>query len=234
MNRLLLFDIDGTILNMKMGVSKKIFIDTFFDIYGTAITLDKMPRFSGNTDLQILNQMADAIGFERSFIANKIEDFWNLKLERFKQYCTNEYISLIPGIKNLLADLNKNKDYELYLVTGNSRKNAYQKLSAYELGIYFKDGAFGCENSDRNLLPPLAVNRANLSLKKEIFNSENTIIIGDTDSDVLAAKSNKMKIMAIADYSNFPYFQSKKVDSVISDFLDIDLFYNEIERMFYQ
>jgi beta-phosphoglucomutase-like phosphatase (HAD superfamily) len=130
MKKLLLFDIDGTILNMQMGVSKKIFIDTFFDIYGQTLTMEQMPHFSGNTDLQILNQMADAKGLDRGIVAQKIEDFWDLKLERFKQYCTTEFIQLIPGVEKLLESLGENDEYELSLVTGNSIKNAFQKLSS--------------------------------------------------------------------------------------------------------
>jgi len=231
MKRLLLFDIDGTILNMKMGVSKNIFIDTFFDIYGQSISIEQMPRFSGNTDLQILNQMADAIGFDRELISQKVEDFWNLKLERFKQYCTAEYIELIPGVDKLLESLKSNDEYELSLVTGNSIKNAFQKLSSYQLDRYFTDGAFGNDNSDRNLLPPIALDRVNHRVGDSIYSNNNTVIIGDTNSDLLAAKTNNMKAMIIAKLEEYPLFQEQKADSLLTDFLDIDYYYKEMDRI---
>lgn len=231
MKKLLLFDIDGTILNMKMGVSKNIFIDTFFDIYGQTIYLDQMPRFSGNTDLQILNQMADAIGYDRKYITPKLDDFWNLKLERFKQYCTSEYIDLIPGVDNLLETLKSSKEYELSLVTGNSVKNAFQKLSSYKLDRYFIDGAFGNDNSDRNLLPPIALSRVNNRIGNSLYFSSNTVIIGDTQSDLVAAKYNNMKVMIIAKAEDFPAFQDQKADSLMSDFSDLNQFYNEMDRI---
>jgi len=234
MKKLLLFDIDGTILNMKMGVSKNIFIDTFFDIYGQSISLDQMPRFSGNTDLQILNQMADAIGYDRNYITPKLDDFWNLKLLRFKQYCTSEYIELIPGVDTLLESLNSNKEYELSLVTGNSIKNAFQKLSSYKLDRYFTDGAFGNDNSNRNLLPPIALDRVNNRVGNAIYRSENTIIIGDTNSDLLAAKTNDMKAMIIAKEEDHDTFREQKADSLMSDFSDLDQFYNEMNRIYSQ
>lgn len=232
MKKLLLFDIDGTILNMQMGVSKNIFIDTFFDIYEQSISMEQMPHFSGNTDLQILNQMADAVGLDRELVAQKVEDFWNLKLDRFKQYCTAEYIQLIPGVEQLLKSLKSNEEYELSLVTGNSIKNAFQKLSSYHLDSYFTDGAFGNDNSDRNQLPPLAVNRVNHRVGNLLYTSQNTIIIGDTNSDLLAAKTNNMKAMIIAKIENYPIFQDQKADSLLTDFLDIDHFYNEMERIY--
>lgn len=231
MKRLLLFDIDGTILNMKMGVSKNIFIDTFFDIYGQSISIEQMPRFSGNTDLQILNQMADAIGFDRELVSQKVEDFWNLKLDRFKQYCTAEYIELIPGVDKLLESLKSNDEYELSLVTGNSIKNAFQKLSSYQLDRYFTDGAFGNDNSDRNLLPPIALDRVNHRVGDSIYSNINTVIIGDTNSDLLAAKTNNMKAMIIAKLEEYPLFQEQKADSLLIDFLDIDYFYKEMDRI---
>ncbi len=232
MKKLLLFDIDGTILNMKMGVSKNIFIDTFFDVYGQSISMEQMPRFSGNTDLQILNQMADALGLNRDIITEKVEDFWNLKLERFKQYCTEEYVHLIPGVDKLLESLKSNDEYELSLVTGNSIKNAFQKLSSYQLDRYFTDGAFGNDNSDRNLLPPIALERVNLRVGDTIFSQNNTIIIGDTNSDLLAAKTNKMKVMIIAKTEDYPTFQEQEADSLMSDFSDLDRFYNEMYRIY--
>lgn len=231
MKKLLLFDIDGTILNMKMGVSKNIFINTFFDIYGHKITLDNMPRFSGNTDLQILNQMADALVIDRAILADKVEQFWDLKLERFKQYCTVEYIQLIPGVEQLLESLKNNDEYELSLVTGNSIKNAFQKLSSHNLDSYFSDGAFGNDHSDRNLLPPIALDRVNIRVGDRLYSSQNTIIIGDTDSDILAAKTNNMKVITIAKSEDFSKFQEQKTDSIMTDFLDLDYFYNEMERI---
>lgn len=231
MKKLLLFDIDGTILNMKMGVSKNIFIDTFFDVYGHTLTLEQMPRFSGNTDLQILNQMADALGLDRAIITEKVDHFWDLKLERFKQYCTSEYINLIPGVDTLLESLNSNDDFELSLVTGNSKKNAFQKLSSHQLDRFFSDGAFGCDNSNRNLLPPLAVDRVNMRVSNSLFSSENTVVIGDTDSDILAAKTNNMKVMTIAKTEDFEKFRAQKSDSIMTDFSNIDYFYNEMDRI---
>lgn len=231
MKKLLLFDIDGTILNMKMGLSKNIFIDTFFDIYGFSISIEQMPRFSGNTDLQILNQMADTVGLDKELIPKLINDFWDLKLERFKEYCTKEYIDLVPGVEELLHNLSQNDEYHIALVTGNSQKNAYQKLSSYGLDKYFSDGAFGCENPDRNTLPLMAINRVNKRIKKEVYSNCNTCIIGDTLSDVLAAKTNNLKVVIIANKSDHLLFSQNQTDSIMTDFLDTDYFFNEMDRI---
>ncbi|MER3329498.1 MAG: HAD hydrolase-like protein, partial [Candidatus Kapaibacterium sp.] len=162
----------------------------------------------------------------------KVEDFWNLKLERFKQYCTTEFIELIPGVDNLLESLKSNDEFELSLVTGNSVKNAFQKLSSYKLDRYFTDGAFGNDNSNRNLLPPIALDRVNNRVGNAIYRSENTIIIGDTNSDILAAKTNDMKAMIIAKEEDHDTFREQKADSLMSDFSDLDRFYNEMDRIY--
>lgn len=231
MKKLLLFDIDGTILNMKKGVSKNIFIDTFFDVYNQKITLDQMPVFSGNTDLQILQQMAQAIGFDGNLIAPKIDQFWELKLERFKQYCTPDYIELIPGVSELITELKSSADYEIALLTGNSKLNAKQKLSSYELDRYFDCGAFGCDSPVRSDLPPLAIDRVNHFVNQDLYNFNNSIIIGDTLADIKAAKDNGMNVMIVCEKDNFDFFESNNSDSLLSDFTNIDYFYSEIERI---
>lgn len=231
MKKLLLFDIDGTILNMKKGVSKNIFIDTFFDVYNQKITLDQMPVFSGNTDLQILQQMAQAIGFDGNLIAPKIDQFWELKLERFKHYCTPDYIELIPGVLELITELKSSTDYEIALLTGNSKLNAKQKLSSYELDRYFDCGAFGCDSPVRSDLPPLAIDRVNHFVNQDLYSFNNSIIIGDTLADIKAAKDNGMNVMIVSEKDNFDFFESNNSDSLLSDFTNIDYFYSEIERI---
>lgn len=231
MKKLLLFDIDGTILNMKKGVSKNIFIDTFFDVYNQKITLDQMPVFSGNTDLQILQQMAQAIGFDGNLIAPKIDQFWELKLERFKQYCTPDYIDLIPGVSELITELKSSSEYEIALLTGNSKLNAKQKLSSYELDRYFDCGAFGCDSPIRSDLPPLAIDRVNHFVNQDLYSFNNSIIIGDTLADIKAAKDNGMNVMIVSKRDNFDFFESNDSDSLLSDFTNIDYFYSEIERI---
>lgn len=231
MKKLLLFDIDGTILNMKKGVSKNIFIDTFFDVYNQKITLDQMPVFSGNTDLQILQQMAQAVGFDGNLIAPKIDQFWELKLERFKQYCTPDYIDLIPGVSELITELKSSADYEIALLTGNSKLNAKQKLSSYELDRYFDCGAFGCDSPVRSDLPPLAIDRVNHFVNQDLYSFNNSIIIGDTLADIKAAKDNGMNVMIVSEKDNFDFFESNNSDSLLSDFTNIDYFYSEIERI---
>jgi phosphoglycolate phosphatase-like HAD superfamily hydrolase len=231
MKKLLLFDIDGTILNMKKGVSKNIFIDTFFDVYNQKITLEQMPVFSGNTDLQILQQMAQAIGFDGNMVAPKLEQFWQLKLERFKHYCTPDYIQLIPGVSDLITELKSNNDYEIALLTGNSKLNARQKLSSYELDRYFDCGAFGCDSPVRSDLPPLAIDRVNHFVNQNLYSFNNSIIIGDTLADIKAAKDNNMNVMIVSDTKDFELFKSNNSDSLVNDFTDIDYFYSEIDRI---
>lgn len=231
MKKLLLFDIDGTILNMRKGVSKNIFIDTFFDIYDKKLAIEQMPVFSGNTDLQILQSMAEAVGLDGKLIAPKLDDFWQLKLTRFKEYCTPDYIDLIPGVDLLISDLKKGNEYEIALLTGNSELNAKQKLSSHKLDSYFSCGAYGCDSPVRSDLPPLAINRVNNFTQQKLYDFENSIIIGDTLADIKAAKDNGMNVMIVADNENFDLFRENKSDSLVNDFKNMDYFYSEIERI---
>lgn len=47
----------------------------------------------------------------------------------------------------------------------------------------------------------------------------------------MAAKYNNMKVMIIAKAEDFPAFQDQKADSLMSDFSDLNQFYNEMDRI---
>jgi len=54
MKKLVLFDIDGTILNVEPHLAKSIFVDTFGELFNVDISQD-VPSFHGKTDLQIIH-----------------------------------------------------------------------------------------------------------------------------------------------------------------------------------
>jgi len=127
--------------------------------------------------------------------------------------------------------LKSNNDYEIALLTGNSKLNARQKLSSYELDRYFDCGAFGCDSPVRSDLPPLAIDRVNHFVNQNLYSFNNSIIIGDTLADIKAAKDNNMNVMIVSDTKDFELFKSNNSDSLVNDFTDIDYFYSEIDRI---
>ena len=91
--------------------------------------------------------------------------------------------SVKPGVNELLYHLNGAKGFHLGLLTGNIKKGARIKLSAFDLNGYFPFGAFGDDNEDRNELLPIAVEKFRKMTNMNISFSD-CVVIGDTPKDV--------------------------------------------------
>lgn len=229
---LILFDIDGTILNFKQYNSKEIFSQMLKDIFDMDVPMSMMPRFAGLTDLEILEGIASKIGLSNSDLYKKLPKVWDKISADFKEYCTPEYIDLLPGAKELIEILDKDDKYQLALQTGNFRNNAYAKLDSYDLGKYFPFGAFGSDSSKREQLPPLAIKRANEYYNKEIFDNSNTLVIGDSDRDIYCAKANNLYSLAVATgYADFEDLKLHNPDRILHNFSDVDSVLNIIENI---
>lgn len=198
MKYLILFDIDGTILNFKHGLAKQIFTDILENIFKLKIERLVVPDFHGMTDLQILRTIARNINFPLEELDNHLPKIWDELIDQFRIYANNENINLIESAKEFIIDLAQDKNFELALVTGNFQKNALLKLNVFELDNYFKFGAYGDDYEERNLLPNLAINRANSHYNSNYFNNKNSIVIGDTHRDIECAKVNNIKSIAFA------------------------------------
>jgi len=198
MKYLILFDIDGTILKFRQYNSKEIFAKMLKEVFGREIHVSILPDFSGMTDLQILKDIALKINLDNTEITKNLPRIWSTICEEFKQFCTSDYMHLLPNVKQIISVLNSNLDFTLGLQTGNFIGNAYIKLKAFDLDKFFPIGAFGSDHEDRNQLPPLAIERANEYIGYKAFNEHNTLIIGDSHRDIECAKSNNLPVLAVA------------------------------------
>ncbi len=194
--KLVLFDIDGTLLTMHSGLSKRLFNEVIFEIYGLNTPLELMPDFSGMTDLSILRSFSEIHKYDFSNFEKKLDQIIALKLKIFKEYCTPKYINLHKGVNELIREFENNENIVLGLLTGNAKLNAYQKIESYNLAKHFPFGAFGDDNENRNMLPPIAIKKANEYIKKDLFNTSNTFIIGDSEKDIECSKINNIKVIA--------------------------------------
>ncbi len=198
MKILVLFDIDGTILKFNRKLGKEVFID-FLEKYLTLNVPDSsIPDFSGMTDLKILQEILENLKIPFGIIAKDIENFWADLNIHFSEFCIEKNFEVLPGIRKLIEKLNELESVTLALLTGNCKSNAYSKLNAVRLNNYFNFGSFGCEFADRNLLPNLAIQRANNNSTEIQFSEKNTIILGDSPRDIECAKYNNIPVICTA------------------------------------
>lgn len=179
--RLVLFDIDGTILT-DSGASREAFADALRMTYGYDGDLARYD-FSGRTDPQITQMVLADAGFSAGAIAEGLPRLWDLYLTGLARNATPDRIQALPGIRSIVAALAEHEDVLLALLTGNIEPGARLKLGGADLNRWFPFGAFGSDSADRTELPPIAVERARAFAGHD-FEGEDIVIIGDSIWDV--------------------------------------------------
>lgn len=192
--RLLLFDIDGTLLHCGPQV-RPIFASALQDVYGATGDLDAYD-FAGKTDPRIVLDLLTAVGLGREEVLAGLPRARELYLERLEGGLEHARMSLLPRVVELLEELAEREDVVLALLTGNWEPGARTKLSRFGLNRFFDFGAFGCDGIDRCELPPVALDRAERKTGCR-FRPEETLIIGDSLQDVACAKANGIPCLAV-------------------------------------
>ncbi|MGQ9819187.1 MAG: HAD family hydrolase [Candidatus Kapaibacteriales bacterium] len=195
---LFLFDIDGTILNVRQNLSKQIFNNVFQRFFKVPTPKKIEFDFSGLTDLAILKNIAHLYSISFSLVILNIKQFWETLFDEFQKTLKVSDVSLLPGVRESILFLTQSNDFMLGLLTGNFQKNAYYKLALVGLDKFFPFGAFGDEEVERSKLIPKAISKANEFIGGNLFDKNNSIVIGDSVSDILSAKENDVKIIAVS------------------------------------
>lgn len=230
---LFLFDIDGTLLRFKSGESRKIFSRMMKEVFGKEILHTDMPDFAGKTDLQILKDISAKHGIPFRRVEENLPQVWDKILTFFKDFCNHDYIYVLPGIRELLDLLEDDDETHSGLLTGNFRENAYLKLSTFNLDKYFPFGAFGSDHENRNLLPPIAIERANKYAGYEKFSLEKTVIIGDSPKDVECARANGLPVVCVGTgWCAVEELTSLQPDYFFDDLSDTEKAYKSFKNIF--
>jgi len=218
-SKLLLFDIDGTMLKAPSG---QVLIETIAEQLGRPID-NHHEIYLGGTDLTVVPELLERNNIQ----VEDVDAFTQIVLQDYDQRVTSALeapgkVRLLEGTKALVEYLNELPQFALGLVTGNTKVGAYAKLTPPGLADYFKFGAFGDDHGNRDLLPPLAVDRANQHHDTEFF-KENTWIIGDTQKDIRCAKANGLRCLAVASgWIDADTLQQHEPDAVMHDLSNIE------------
>jgi phosphoglycolate phosphatase-like HAD superfamily hydrolase len=190
---LLLFDIDGTLVN-AFGTGRAALETAFEDVTGRPIDSDGLP-FSGKTDPQIVREMLaqDAAGGDHEALAPRILDRYAARLA---ETLPQQHVEALPGIRALLEQLSERDDVLLALLTGNLERTASLKLRAVKLDDFFPFGAFSSDDADRDRLVPFAARRAEERAGRP-FSGEDIVVIGDTPRDVACGDAHGTRTVGV-------------------------------------
>ncbi|MAT99970.1 MAG: hydrolase [Anaerolineaceae bacterium] len=196
MQKLLLFDIDGTLIRSN-GAGRLTLAYALERLFGTVGPLEEY-NMSGKTDPRIITDLLTAIGVSPKEINKQLPAIYELMAEHGQKIFKDKEMTACAGVPELLARLVARDDVIMGLLTGNSQLTAPLKLSAAGIDpLQFKVGAYGSDAMDRNELPAIGISRAN-QLTGAQFNGNNTVIIGDTPADILCARAGKATAVAVA------------------------------------
>lgn len=195
MRRLVLFDIDGTLIT-DHGAARHAFaiaLAATFDYTGDLARYD----FSGRTDPQIAFMILRDAGWNEDDIASRLSNLWSLYIVELAKNATPGRVEALPGITPLLDALAEQENVTLALLTGNIEPGARIKLGGASLNEFFPFGAFGSDSPKREELPPIAVERAS-QIDGHRFAGRDVVIIGDSIYDVRCGVPHDATTIAIA------------------------------------
>ena len=199
--RLILFDIDGTLL-WTDGAGRRAIHRALVDETGTAGPIEGY-RFDGKTDPQIVRELLLLAGHPDAESAACV----TAVCSRYVALLTAELAKptqstrLFPGVVPLLAALEPHEAAGramVGLLTGNVEGGAALKLRSAGLDpARFAVGAYGSDSHRRSDLPAIAAERAARRTGGR-FTGADLVIVGDTPDDVACGRPMGARTVAVA------------------------------------
>jgi phosphoglycolate phosphatase len=194
--RLVLFDLDGTLL-WTDGAGRRAIHRALVDVLGTPGPIEGF-RFDGRTDGEIVRLLAEGAGIAgAAAVVGRV-------LDRYVTFLTDELAkptqrtTVYPGVLDLLEALETRADCVMGLLTGNVRDGARLKLASGGIAIErFRIGAFGSDSAHRPDLPAIAQRRAREELGLDLPGHD-LVIVGDTPADVTCGNSVGARAIGVA------------------------------------
>jgi len=195
--RLVLFDIDGTLL-WSDGAGRRAIHRALIEIFGETGPEDH--RFDGKTDTQIVRELMRVVGHEDDAIDDRMEELFTRYVTCLREELQDptHHAVALPGVMALLDALERRNDVTLGLLTGNLVDGARAKLEA--VGIdpgRFLVGAYGTDHELRPELPAIAQRRAREQLGIDVAGVD-IVIIGDTPADVECGRPIGARAIGVA------------------------------------
>jgi phosphoglycolate phosphatase-like HAD superfamily hydrolase len=245
---LILFDIDGTLLHAP-GAGRVAFARAFKEAFGWEQGVEHV-NFYGATDLNVFRQICRERGVEST--PDMEYAFFDRLAPALEERLTACPPVLFPNVENLLKRLTGMQynpprpslcsshpsgggellkspplegcpqggvgcNWKLGLVTGNIEVNAWAKLRHAGIAGYFSFGGFGCTHADRAEIARQALKASGVERPGKVF------LIGDTPSDINAAKANGLIAIAVATGGfDFQSLEKAGADFVFDDLTDTE------------
>ena len=216
--KLIIFDIDGTLVN-SLNTDDQCFFDTFDELHNINISkvdFTKYKEVTSGTDLALFkhifneyftapSNLKDAFEFKEFFVS-KLKSAYTANKKIFKE---------IDGAKAFVESLQKNPDVNVAIATGCFGDSALIKLKAIGLDTY----SFPISSSDVHpLRKDIILNAMNLA--EEFYASsgyEKVIYIGDGLWDYQATQLLNIDFIGV-DFNKNKILANNGVEKIVNNF----------------
>jgi phosphoglycolate phosphatase-like HAD superfamily hydrolase len=198
LHKLVLFDIDGTLLHTHGAGRRAIHAALLREIAPPAER--SRVRFDGKTDPQIVRELLAEVAHADRADEHRIQAVCRryvelLAMELDAGGCRT---TVYPGVPVLLDGLEARDDTVLGLLTGNVADGARLKLRAAGIAPErFRVGAFGSDHHDRARLAAIAAERAAAWMGR-VPRGPEIVILGDTPADMTCGRDVGARAIGVA------------------------------------
>jgi phosphoglycolate phosphatase len=228
--RLILFDIDGTLLRVGDLLHQQAVLDAIRDVFEIEASLEGVP-LGGMLDSQIVRLTLEKYKVQQDAINSGMPEAMSRIGDHYQRLIGDEDRTswLLPGIEELIPRLRE--QYTLSVLTGNARGVARTKLAAAGIDHFFPVGAYGDSARHRHELVPVAVEQVQQHTGTAPQPGA-VVLIGDTPRDIEAARSSGSKVVAVAT-GRYPVdvLADDEPDLLFRDFGDVDHVVRSIEEL---
>ena len=217
-----LFDIDGTLVQTG-GAGQLAFAETFADEF-------RVPKLSGAVPFAGRSDRAIAFELMRVHDVPPTEDNWEkfrtAYLERLPSALTRRQGQVLPGVVELLDELEKHSHPLVGLLTGNLHDGAMHKLSYYGLINRFGFGGYGDLCDERCDIAAAALAEAQRAAANKNGHANGNrlmgaMVIGDTVHDISCARSiNAFAVAVPTGNTSRETLAAAKPDLLLEDLSD--------------
>lgn len=191
--KLVLFDVDGTLMEGGIGHVKQL-NQAFRNVCGKQVDIKNF-NFVGKTDKTIITGVLQSFGDGEEEINEKLPKLVKEETRLFLVDVKKEERKACPGVKKLLQRLSK-MNCRLGLVTGNPMEIAFAKLRKAGIDKFFSFGGFGENAMQRHELIENAVKEAKEKFK-ESYSGREIVVLGDGIRDIQGAKQAGAKAIGV-------------------------------------
>jgi phosphoglycolate phosphatase-like HAD superfamily hydrolase len=187
-----LFDIDGTLLRDPGRVHYNAFSKACLEVLGHPLSLEPV-TVAGSTDPRILRDAFAAAGIADETWRPHQPRLLEAICSAVEREAASMQLTIMPGVVDALRHLAAAGKW-LGVATGNLESIGWLKLERSELRQHFTFGGFSDAHEQRADMIAAAAAAA----RKLAGAHASVVVVGDTPSDIEAARANALPVIAVA------------------------------------